>query len=98
MSPFPQGNLWDKTTTNGPFKSADLAHLGVPGGYQNLADASALLKNLAHAIMALLPLPEQMEVLLGYLSLGLGLPGLSSHLTRASASTALPCCLLPGRF
>lgn len=59
-----------------PFKSAHLAHLGVPGGHQNLADASALLKILAHAIMALFS--EQVEVLLGCLSLDLGLPGLSS--------------------
>lgn len=67
----------EQTTTNGLFTSAHLARLGVPGGHQNLADASALLKSLAGAIMALLPFPERVEVLLGCLSLGLGLPGLS---------------------
>lgn len=76
--PLPQGNLWDRNLTNSPFKSANLGALGVPGGYQNPADASALQKNLAPAIIAQLPLHEQVEVLLGCLSSGLRLPELSS--------------------
>lgn len=76
--PLLQGNLWDQNPTNGPFKSANFEALSIPEGYQNPADASALLKILASAIIAQLPLPEQVEVLLGCRSLGLRLPGLSS--------------------
>lgn len=44
-----------------------MAHLEVqiPGGYQNPADASAPLKTLAPAVIAQLPLPEQVKELLG---------------------------------
>lgn len=76
--PLLQGNLWDQNLKNSPFKSANPGVLGVPRGYQNPADASAPLKNLAPAVIAQLVLPEQVEELLGCLSLGLRLPGLSS--------------------
>lgn len=78
--PLSQCNLWDQNLANSPFKSANLEALGILGGYQNPADASALLKNLASTIIAQFPLPEQVEVLLGCLSLGLRLPGLGSPL------------------
>ncbi|PKU45610.1 hypothetical protein llap_4095 [Limosa lapponica baueri] len=85
-----KGNLWDRNLMNSQFTSANPGALGVPGDYQNPADASALLKNLAPAITAQLLLPEQVEVLLGCLSLGLRLSSPPCACLRKPSIAMLP--------